>query len=174
MDAGGLRAAHTGPLSCFLWPRKKKASWCPSLFLHLLPFSSIPSTLITCPLVGPAIHDCSLCHFALKSSPSIKTCSLPVGSQAVSKPSSLEGVWYRFWHPQDSAFVFKQIFFFLFYHFFEAFCQGIPRAILAEEYESLAPGQVLMGQDNIGDKDPHPSACIAEETKPALHACQSA
>lgn len=70
--------------------------------------------------------------------------------------------------------LFLNRFFFLFYHFFEAFCQGIPRAILAEEYESLAPGQVLMGQDNIGDKDPHPSACIAEETKPALHACQSA
>ena len=78
-----------GPKSCthrssFLLPvaQEKKASWCPSLFLHLLPFSSIPSTLVTCPLAGPAIHDCSLCRFALKSSPSIKTCSLPVGSQA--------------------------------------------------------------------------------------------
>lgn len=93
METRGLQVACTGP---FLLPAaEEESALVPDPRLHLLPFSSILSTLFTCPSASPVTHNCSLCIWLQNHLPPSKLVPfLLVLKRISSKSSALEGVWY--------------------------------------------------------------------------------
>ena len=133
METRGLQVAYTG---LFLLPvAQEKSVLLPDSLLHLLPFSSILSTLFTCPSASPATHNCSLCVWLQNHLPPSKLVPfLLVLKRISSKSSALEGVCT----PKTQLLFLNR--FFIICHFNPSTCQGFPRTVLVEEYESLSPG----------------------------------